>query len=349
MSTTKETADAAVRAMLQKPKKEPLHSEKDFLSFGVTLLNLGCYGRTNGGLLKGHVYRIMGRPSGGKTFLARQILCEAALNPDFKDYELIYDDVERGALMDTEKFFPPLVPRLLAPARSKTKQPIYSKGVDDFFDRLRTKLEKGKKLIWVEDSLDVLTGINEGKMTDGKAKYFSGSKGLRSVLDLLESTGSILILVSQARANIGNIFQPDTTSGGRALEHAATLEVWLYKGADIKKLYKGKTKVVIGNWIVANIKKNRISGAPCSVRFPIFMNYGIDNISANVSYLLATEHWGKDKAGIHATEFTQHCTQIQLVEMIERENKQRELEIIVAKVWKHVQGQCQIVRKPKYV
>src|SRR6516162_6068421 len=94
-------ADQA-RAILKTRSPEPPESlESDFLSVGLTLGNLAISGHPDRGLQKGRIYRICGRSQTAKTFLARTILAEAARSSYFSDYELTYDDVERGALMST--------------------------------------------------------------------------------------------------------------------------------------------------------------------------------------------------------------------------------------------------------
>jgi RecA/RadA recombinase len=344
--TMKEKVAQAKAALLHSPKTlEP--SGKDYLSSGVTLINLASYGTIDRGIVKGKVYRIAGRSSSGKTFLCRTILAEAARNKNFDGYELIYDDVERGALMDTEKFFGRgLVDRLVPPAWSKSKVPIFSRSTLDFYRRVRTKLEDGKKLIWVLDSLDSLCPDAESKMTDGKAKV--NSQELRKLMEPLETTGSILILISQTRVDMRSMFPQDIAAGGNAPEFYSTLEIWLRKIKILTTTYKEK-KCATGILVSAHIKKNRISGKDRKVTFPFSPDYGIDDVGANIDFIRFWKHWEQKKGiGIIAPEFEFQGTRNKLIKKIEEENSEQKLQIITEEVWNNVQKAITVERKPRY-
>jgi RecA/RadA recombinase len=335
----------AIKLMTTKPAKTPKPADSDYLSTGVTLINLATYGKTHGGLLKGHIYRFAGRSSSGKTFICRTVLAEAAMNPAFDDYELIYDDVEDGALMDTEKFFGSrLVKRLVSPSRRKGS-PVYSKTIGDFYSRLNKRLDAGKKLIWVIDSLDSLSPDSANKMTDNKAK--ANSQEMRKLLQPLTETKSILILVSQVRANMGSPYGGDIVSGGMAPEFYATLEVILRKAKTLKTVYK-KKKYVIGSIVSAKIKKNRISGREQVVFFPFSPDYGIDDIGANVDYLCQNQHWVKKEGVVQAEEFNFTGKRMKLIQFIEETGVQRELQVLVGKVWKEIRDATTVERRPRY-
>jgi RecA/RadA recombinase len=344
------TAEDAKKAMLKKTPPPKKLEASDFLSFGITLANMGTYGNSTCGLAKGRIYRLAGRESTGKTFVCRGILAEAVRNQSFKDYQLIYDDIEHGAMMDTLKFFgQPLVDRMVAPSyNAKTKEPIYSSNTSDLFGGIRKMLDKGKKFIYVADSLDALEGVGENKMTDAKAKAYS--QELRKLLDPLMATGSILILISQARANMGTgpFAKQDISAGGRALTHYPSASFWMSKFRTITKTYKEK-KYPIGVEIMMHIQKNRISGLDRRVKFKLYNSYGIDDIGSNTTYLIEHGHWIKNQEGIvTAPEFDHVGTEVQLVSKIETNNNQRELQLLVSKVWRQIEAACTPKRIPRY-
>jgi RecA/RadA recombinase len=354
------------KVMTAKPKAEVQKSTiSDYASWEITLLNLACYGHTTCGIKKGHIVHLAGKASAAKTFVARYVLAGAANNPAFNGYELYYDDIEHGALMDTVKFYgQKLADRMLAPAYGKNQVPIYSKDFPSFLERINKRLKAGKKLIWVVDSLDALEATNQTKMGDGKAKQYS--QGLRNLMDPLIATGSILILISQARANIGGgPFEPeDIIAGGRALEHYPSISVWLRKIGNLKKIIKGY-EYNIGTRISARVKKNRLSGADHTVEFPFYRSVGIDDTQANVDYLVNKKHWQKkdekeedevvedeakarNKRIYTATEFGVFGKIEELVQHIENAGKQKELVAIVSKVWREIETQLAVQRKPRY-
>lgn len=347
----------AEEALGHTTRPEPEPADQDYLSTGVTLVNLATYGRIDGGLLKGKIYRLSGRSSSGKTFLGRTILAEAASNPSFDGYELVYDDVERGALMDTEKFFGRrLLDRLVPPARDKNREPLYSTQISEFYNRLQRRLDAGKRVVWVEDSLDSLRPDDgaETRMSDGKAK--TNSQRLRELVDPLAATGSILVIVSQVRDNMNLPPIPsmrasmpqDVISGGRAPEFYSTLDIILSKKAAIKAAYKD-TDYVIGHHVGVRIRKNRLSGVDHMITFPFYRDYGIDDVGANVDFLVHVKHWNKDKGGtILADELDVVTTRTKLIRQIEEGNLQQQLREVVGVVWKEIQDAISPKRKPRY-
>ena len=123
--------------------------------------------------------------------------------------------------------------------------------------------------------MDALNSDAESKMTDGKAK--TNSQNLRKLIDPLQSSGSILVLVSQAHVNMRSMFGGDTIAGGLALEYYPTLDIRLRKVKVLKTIYKGN-KIPTGVIVAAMVKKNRMTGKDRIVYFPFHETYGIDDI-----------------------------------------------------------------------
>jgi RecA/RadA recombinase len=324
-----------------------VYNDKDFLSTGLTLLNLACYGRTNGGMLKGKIYRAIGKSQSSKSFLCRTILAEAANNPEFDDYELIHDDIERGVLLDNLKFFgTKLAKRVCAPSYSKEKRPIYSSTIMSLYDKMNEKLAKRKKFIWIVDSQDSLTSEGTTKMGDGKAKIHADQ--MRQIIDPLEENGCILIFVQHAKVNLGWAFGQDVTTGGASPEFYSSLDIRLAKLGAIKKTI-GEQKFPIGNWIAAHVTKNRVSGLDRTIKFPLYIEYGIDDIGSCVEFLILNDTFKKGKGGIiTAEDLDFEGTTSKLIKHIEKNNLQVELRVLTGKTWKRVEDACSLHRKPRY-
>lgn len=358
--------ESARKALAKKSKPESILQDSDFVSSGITLIDLACYGRIGCAFAKGHIYRLAGRASGGKTMIAKTIFAEATKNPEFDDYQLIYDDIEEGALMDDARFFgKAMAQRTRPPAYTKGKKPLHSHYIGDFYCRVNKFLDEGKKFIWIADSLDALVPDKESKMTDNKAK--AHSQEMRRLMGPIARSGSILIVVSQARVNMGSTWlDDDITAGGRALEHYPSLEIWLRKTKTLKENYRG-LKFSTGSIIRAQIKKNRISGKDRTVFFPFSPTYGIDDIGANINYLQFVKHWkGPKKNGeeddddsddedksdsnkaIIAPEFEFEGKKRELLQKIEGDDLQRELQVLVGRVWNEIEKAISIERKPRY-
>lgn len=334
------------------------------LSTGSTLLNLACSNHPEIGFLCGKYHFLVGDSASGKTFLTLTCFAEACRNELFKDYLLIYDDVEGGNLFDIEKLFGKSVSeRVIAPDYTKQGEPLYSNTIEEFYYNVSNRLEDGVPFIYVLDSMDGLSSKQElekfedekdaffkdkkitGSMGDGKAKV--NSSKMRQLMPLLRDSQSILIVINQTRDNLGFGFEKKTRSGGHALRFYATLEIWSSIQSKIKKTVNKKERTLGINAKLA-IKKNRITGAEHSVTVPIYYSYGIDDITSCIDYLLEENYWEVKKQTIHATDFSITGTRDTLIKEIEKNNLAQELSALTGKVWNDVQKECKLERSPRY-
>jgi len=364
MSKDSIAARKALEAPIPIQQEIPL---SDYLGTGSLLLNLACTGKPQGGFLKGHYYSVVGDSSSGKTFLALTCFAEAAINKNFKDFRLIYDDVEGGMLMSLERYFGKgVAERLESPAVDDAGAPVFSTTIEEFFFHADDAFMGDRPVIYVLDSMDALSSDYEwkkfderkkaaqggteakGNYGDGKAK--ANSEGIRKVLSGLRETGSILIVISQTRDNIGAMpFQPSKTrSGGHALKFYAGLELWASVQATLTRQVKGK-KRAIGINAKIRVKKNRIQGKDRTVEIPILYSVGIDDLGSCVDYLVSEGHWKKNKAGIiTAPELELVGRSDSIVHQIEEGGMERDLRELVVDVWDDIEEACEVVRKNRY-
>ena len=116
----------AVVKMLTAKRPKILLDRESALSSGSTLLNLACTDHPDFAFMKGGYYYLVGDSMSGKTWTSLTCFAEACLNPAFKNYQLIFDDVEGGAKMDVEYYFGKEVARrmkLNSPPPSKASTP----------------------------------------------------------------------------------------------------------------------------------------------------------------------------------------------------------------------------------
>lgn len=354
-----------IKEKILTPKKTPVIPDESYLSTGSTLLNLACSGKARGGLVKGKYFFFVGDSASGKTFLALTCFAEAAINKNFDDYRLIYDDVEGGALMDFEKYFgAKTASRIEPPKKGKDGSHVHSSTVEEFYFNVDEAL-KGKPFIYVLDSMDSLSSESElekfqtrksafgtkkkvaGEMSDGKAKR--NSSGLRQLMHPLQASGSILIIISQTRDNIGfgSQFNPKTRSGGHAVTFYACLEMWSSIRERIKARVRGKDRQQ-GIITRIKVKKNRLTGREVSVDVPILWNTGIDDVGSCVDYLVEEGHWKETKGGIIVPELDLDLDREELIAKIEEDSLELELKSIVSKVWREIQEACSVTRKNRY-
>ena len=339
--------------------------EKDLLSTGSTLLNLALTGKTVGGYCKGRYFFFVGDSDSGKTFFCLTCLAEAAHNPEFKQYRLIHDDVEGGALMDITKFFGSSMAKRLEPPAGTRQKPQYSKTVEEFYFHLDDALENSKPFIYVLDSQDALDSdysekkFKEKKVAyrnrkkakgdygDGKAKFHSGR--LRRICSRLTETGSILIIINQTRDNVdGGLFEPTSIySGGRALRFYASCQIWSSCGAKLKKSVNGKERQ-IGVTARVQAKKNRLTGKEWTIEVPIYFSYGMDDIGSCVDFLVSEKHWKLDDGKMETDFDGVFGTREQVVKKLEAMGLEDELRAIVQEVWDEVEQGCAVKRKRRY-
>jgi len=340
-----------------KKKKEKVKTE-NILSSGSTLLNLACTNNPFGAFTKGKYYYLVGDSASGKTFLSMTCFAEALRHPEFRDYRLIYDNVEDGMNIDLEGLFnKEVADKVELPG----DEPSFS--IEEFYYHLDDAVKNGKPFIYVLDSMDSLSSVAEvekfeehkdahrkgtkapGSYGDGKAK--KNSEGIRKVLKGLRDTGSILIIISQTRDNLGFGFEKKSRAGGHSLRFYATIEIWSSVAGGIKKNIKGK-KRQIGIHAMLKVKKNRTTGELHQANMDIYPTYGIDDIGSIVDYLVDEKYWSKTGQKIDADDFEIVCTRDKLIKHIEEKRLYKKLQVIAGRCWKEIRQAYDLGRKGRY-
>jgi hypothetical protein len=152
-------------------------------------------------------------------------------------------------------------------------------------------LPEGVPCLYVVDSLDSLSDTKEMARKDdedsfGAAKAKKISEGFRKIIRRIEEKQVLLVVISQLRDNIGAMYGAKTKrSGGRALDFYASHILWLAEIGKSKKTINGVERVV-GINVKATCKKNKVGMAYRECAFTLVFGYGIDDVSANVEWLL---------------------------------------------------------------
>ena len=360
MVTTKQLKDK-----LTKEKADTTPKPTDFLSTGSSLLDLAISGQVGGGFLKGQYHYLVGDSMSGKTFLSLTCLAEAAINHHFAEYRFIFDNAEDGALMDIEKFFGRSVSnRIEPPAMNKGGASIFSQTIEDFYYHVDDAIEDGRPFIYILDSMDSLSSKAEGKKFDeqkmaarkgkkvtgsyGDGKAKANSSNIRQIRNRLKATGSILIVISQTRANFDISYETRTRAGGKALTFYATWEVWSSCGKKIVKTVKGKPRAIGVNAIL-HVRKNRVTGRDRKVEVPIYYEMGFDDIGGCVSWLIEEEHWEETKKGMFdVSDLGIKGSETRIVRQIEEKGLEKDLKEVVQEVWDEIEEACKPKRKKRY-
>lgn len=360
------------RALLKRSTATPTVK---YLHSGSTQINLACTGRTNAAYKTGRFYYYVGDTSSGKTFLTLTCLAEAAINPEFDDYQLIHDDVENGAGFDFVKFFGQRMKDRVQPPAGTPEEPTYSKTVEDFYDYLNTALDRGP-CIYILDSMDGLKPraeiakyekqkkVRERQRTGDTIKDEAGSYGVEKarlnsqhlglVMSKLRETNSLLFIISQTRVNLMSMGYGDkkTRSGGDALTFYCSLSLWssvkehIKKETNINGVKKMREQGIISK---VRVKKNRETGKDRAVEVPIYHSFGIDDTGSCIDYLLGEGWWKKSKGVINAKELGQQMKKDELIAHVqEKPARERLLRKTVKTCWNTIEKAVTITRKSRY-
>jgi recombination protein RecA len=343
---SKPNVEAFEEPMLE--KIDPDH----LIPTGSTLLNCACSDNPTGGYGLGKIVNIIGDSSSGKSLLALTCFAEMATHSRFDDYRLIYDDVEAALEFNVNYLFGGEV-------GSRIETNVVSDTVQDFYGNILKAIKNGRPFIYILDSLDALTSKEEidrtkqytqeskpgqketGSYKTEKAKMIS--EILRVTARDIKTKEALVLVVSQTRDNLGFGFSTKTRSGGKALKFFSCHEMWL----GIREPFKKKDRI-IGVKSNAKVTKNKLTGKVREVDIPIYYDYGIDDIGANIDFLVSEQHWKKTKQTIEASEFDMSGTRDTLIRNMEHYSHEKKLQKLVGTVWGKIEEELRLNRKRRY-
>ena len=332
----------------------------DFLSTGSTLLNLALTDRKDSGFRKGRMVNLVGDSSAGKSFLALTVLAEAAQSPEFEEYRLIYDDAENALCFDMVKLFG-------KKASKRIDTTIKSDTVQKWKKNMIRLVEDGIPFIYVLDSFDSLTSTEaldraiKAAKSDGDEggsykteKPRIGSETASMLVEPIAETGSILIIVSQTRDNIGVTFgEKKKRSGGNWLQFYSTHVPWmaiLERERHEVTVNGKKVKRVTGVHTRVRCKKNKVTGKERECEISISYDYGIDDIYSNIKFLVESGTWSS-KSGYIVPEgiADEKMKDDDLRQYVEDNNLEADLADLVEETWRKIEAAfIPKERKPKY-
>ena len=344
----------------KKSKVNPL----ELVPTGSTTFNLECSGYVEGAFKIGKMVNLIGDSHAGKTLFAFTVFAECDLLERFDDYDFIYDDVEAANEFDLEELFG-------EGCAERIDESIRSKTIEEFNDNIARALDNNKSFIYVLDSFDALTSEaamkkdeenriarEKGKDTtgdygDGKPKAFSRFCSMR--IQDLNDNGSVLIIISQTRDNIGfgAMFNPKTRSGGKALKFYAFHEIWL---ACQKRVKKGKRTITTDTQ--AKITKNKLTGNHGECYFPILRDYGVDNLRSCINFLMDEGDWTGKPGAVNTKGFLapttndkgkkKHPSIAVIIDDIEDNNREDEIFQLCQELFDSIMENLKPKRKKKY-
>jgi len=353
-----------IKKSARKPVEKADPNLRGFFSTGSTLLNLALCDKPYGGFPKGKIINIVGDSHTGKTILALTLLAEIANSDkeDLEDYRLIYDDAEAANSFNMQYLFGSATDeRIEAPAYDEDEEPIYSETVEHLQAYVHQTVQGGRPFIYVLDSLDSISSmdemerveteakaITEGKVPKGSYKMEKAKKMselFRTLTKKISSAESLLAIISQTRDNIDPMsFQKKKRSGGQALEFYCTHVIWLASKGPIKSRER-----IIGANVIARVSKNKTTGKRRNVEFSIYYDYGIDDIGSMIDWMVKEKFWTKTKQSIRCPGISSSpLSRAKLIEYIEDKNLERKLRRLVANKWTEIEESLKLRRKRRY-
>ena len=335
----------------EKPSELEPVSKQILIPTGSIMLNLACSDNINGGFAPGKIVNLIGDSSSGKTLLALTMFADIVNDPQFDDYRLIFDDAEEALEFDIGYLFGENTAKRIEMDQT-------SNTIEDYYGNVLRALSKGKPFIYVLDSFDAITADEEIKRSkeyendksDKSGSYKTekarmSSEILRVIKGGIKETKSVVEIISQTRDNIGfgAMFQPKVRTGGKALKFYSCNEIWLAVGKKVSK-----NDLEIGANVMAKVSKNKLTGKKRDIVFPIFYDYGVDNLQSCIFFLIEQKVWKKEKQTIHSNDLCLPCTISKLIKEIEDNNLEQEVFNATQDAWTAREDSLKLNRKKKY-
>lgn len=308
----------------------------DFVSAGCALID-ACVG---GGWPLGRVVNIVGDKSAGKTLLAIEAC--ANFHRQYPNGHIRYAEAE--AAFDIEYAEGLGLPPDVVDFEAGDPEKGFNTVEDFHADALRVLDEhKGKPILYILDSLDALSDdaeagrdIDKGSFGASKAKKMG--EIFRRLTRRFEEQDCLLIVISQLRDKLNVTFgEKQTRSGGRALDFYASQIVWL---AEIGKISKeiGGVKRVVGVDVRMKVKKNKVGLPFRECEYPIVFGYGVDDLTANVQWLLEVKREERLKeVGMSAAGYKVRVNSLRNKGGHEMQEVRGKLDTIIRQEWQQIE------------
>lgn len=314
-----------------------------------TMFNLACSDSIKGFAPLGHTVNLIGDSFAGKTVFALSILAEMARIKEFDNHKFIYNAVETIDNLD--------IPRMFGSKLLNRLIPISTRTIEECEKDIHKRINANEKFIYFLDSFDALTSEEEVKVKkDGRGSYRGVDKVrvlnsiLRKIETPLKQNQSSFIVVSQTLKPF-DPFALDgvTRAGGRKLKFHSYLEIWLCLGRKIFRSEASKKKNrPMGAHITVRLTKNKVTGKMRTIRFPIYLSYGVDDVESMIDFLCEEDVFSKGEKTIIAEPLGLRGTKLRLIKLIEQNNCESQLKELCQETWNEIEKSIEVDRKKKY-
>lgn len=216
-----------------------------------------------GGIPVGYLIQHAGAPSSGKSLVA--MIEAVGWQKYFKeDSIIVIADFEHTTTLERCA--------QIGIDTSKDKLIIWKREDNSgaaFFDWLNNEflpgcIDTGLRPFIILDSKDDMVPPGEAGRGSAEMEMGSMAKFLKRVLKrsvaLLAKTNGTMVIINQLVLQIGMIYgNPETTSGGNALKHNSSVDIWFKKVDKKDELILDSREETIGHKVTFKIPKNKIS------------------------------------------------------------------------------------------
>lgn len=246
---------------------------------------LGC-----GGFVKGRVYEVYGHPSGGKTTLTMSLIAQAQK----RGMTCCFVDAERAADPKLFKSMGVDIDKLIL---------VEAFSGDENLDVLESLIKTGEIDVAVVDSVSAL--IPKAEAIAEMEDQFMGllarlmSKAMRKFVPLVGETNTLLVFINQVRSKINAYGDPQTTTGGVALDFSASGRIKVEGGASKSSRILDAAGEVIGHHTDFLIQKNKFGKPYKRAQVPLIYGVGYDqhweclNIACDIGIMEKAGAWFK--------------------------------------------------------
>jgi recombination protein RecA len=204
-----------------------------------------------GGIARGRIYEFYGPNASGKTTLALLVIKEAIR----QGHRALFIDAEHT-----------LDRKLLESMGIDAEKIVVTRGYtgEDNLDIAESLIATGEFAVCVIDSISALQPAAEANLES----FSDNTMGLqprlmsrmcRTFTSLASRTNTALILINQIRANIGGYGNPETTSGGNAIQHHVSGRIRVIGGGVKSRQIKNAKGEVVGHRMGVEITKNKLA------------------------------------------------------------------------------------------
>jgi len=344
------------------PFVTPVEDERNvsqFLHTGCHLLNLALSGRArDGGWPCQRIVNVIGTTTTGKSLVCWESVAQL--------YHYWYKEGKKVTVKynDTEQAFDPILAYQASAVPADWVEWGEAETVQDFFTELYKDMREYDNhdlYLHIVDSLDGLTELAEqerfedrveGKAPKGsygaeKAKELKA--GFRTVYHKVRHKNVLLIIISQVIDLIGAraYVRVKTRAGGNALDHYASVIVWLKETDKITKTVNRK-EIPIGKRVEVKITKNRIYREGLTVPIVVLDRWGIDDIQTSIEWLAEYGYIHKEGQSYHI--WGKKKTLPKWIKTLEGDKgKYEELIDLLQEAWDDFEKKIRMERRPKYV